>query len=112
VQDLPVVPAGVGEFAPTLILAVSDGLVRLLAAGQVPAPNLLIPAAADYVTGRREKPQRMPCNAARGGDRERCGPQARFWEARHYPAWVWMMGSVGAGLIITITYIAFLRWVV
>jgi hypothetical protein len=34
-----------------------------------------------------------------------------FGEARGYPAWIWMIGSAGAGLIITITYIAFLRWV-
>jgi hypothetical protein len=53
----------------------------------------------------------MSCNAARGNDRERCGLQARFWEARGYLAWIWMIGSAGAGLIITITYIAFLRWV-
>jgi|HubBroStandDraft_6_1064221.scaffolds.fasta_scaffold549282_2 hypothetical protein len=45
VQDLPVVSTGVGEFAPTLVLAVSDGLVRLLGAGQVPASNLFISAA-------------------------------------------------------------------
>src|ERR1700758_2488179 len=65
----------------------------------------------DYVTGHQEKPRRMFCDVARGYDREHCGPHARFWEARRYPAWFWMIGSVGAGLIITITYIAFLRWV-
>jgi hypothetical protein len=36
---------------------------------------------ADYVTGGREKPLRMPCNSARGQDGEGCGPQARFWAA-------------------------------
>jgi hypothetical protein len=51
----------------------------------------------------------MSCNAARGKDRERCGPQARFWEARDYPAWVWKVGVVGAGLASTIAYIVFLR---
>jgi len=52
----------------------------------------------------------MYCNVARGHDRQRCGPQARFWEARRYPAWVWTIGSIGAGLVITIAYIALLRW--
>ena len=70
-------------------------------------PNSLYRPPADYVTGRREKPRRMLCNSARGYERERCGPQARFWEARRYPPWVWMIGSVGAGLIITIAYITF-----
>jgi hypothetical protein len=74
-------------------------------------PTSLYQPPADYVTGRRETPWRMSCNTARRNDRERCGPQARFWEARGYPAWIWMIGSAGAGLIITLTYIAFLRWV-
>jgi hypothetical protein len=73
-------------------------------------PTSLYRLRADYVTGRREKPRRMSCNDARGRDRERCGPQARFWEARRYPAWVWRIGVVGAGLTLTIAYIAFLRW--
>jgi hypothetical protein len=73
-------------------------------------PTSLYRLPADNVTGRREKPRRMSCNTARGRDRERCGPQARFWEARGYPAWVWMVGTVGIGLIITITYVAFLHW--
>ena len=70
-------------------------------------PTSLYRLPADYVTGRREKPRRMACNSARGHDRDRCGPQAHFWEARRYPPWVWMIGSVGAGLIITIAYITF-----
>lgn len=52
----------------------------------------------------------MYCNTARGSDRERCGPQARFWEARRYPAWGWPIGSMGTGVIIVIAYIAFLEW--
>ena len=70
-------------------------------------PTSLYRLPADYVTGRREKPRRMACNSARGHDRDRCGPQAHLWEARRYPPWVWMIGSVGAGLIITIAYITF-----
>ena len=69
-------------------------------------PTSLYRLPADYVTGRREKPRRMACNSARGHDRDRCGPQAHFWEARRYPPWVWMIASVGAGLIIIIAYIA------
>jgi hypothetical protein len=52
----------------------------------------------------------MSCNDARGRDRERCGPQARFWEVRGYPAGVWRIGVVGAGLTSTIAYIVFLHW--
>jgi len=64
----------------------------------------------DFVTGRREKPRQMHCNSARFRDKDRCGPQARFWEARDYPAWVWMAGSMIAGVVILTAYIAFLRW--
>ena len=73
-------------------------------------PTSVYRPPTDYVTGRQEKPRRMYCNVARGHDRQRCGPQARFWEARRYPAWVWTIGSIGAGLVITIAYIALLRW--
>jgi len=73
----------------------------------MPASDSLYRLPADYVTGRREKPRRMYSNAARGNDRERCGPQARFWEARSYPAWVWMIGVFGAGLTIIVAYMAF-----
>jgi hypothetical protein len=72
---------------------------------------LLYRLPADYVTGRQEKPRRMSCNTARGKDRERCGPHARFWEARSYPAWVWRIGVVGAGLTLIVAYMALLRWV-
>lgn len=74
-------------------------------------PTSLYRLPADYVTGRRQKPRRMSCNAARGNDRARCGPQARFWEARSYPAWVWRVAVVSAGLTIIMAYMAFLRWV-
>jgi hypothetical protein len=73
-------------------------------------PTSLYRPSTDYVTGRREKPRQMYCNTARGHDRARWGPQARFWEARRYPAWVRTIGSMGAGLIIITAYIAFLRW--
>ena len=53
----------------------------------------------------------MYCNSARTYERERCGPQARFWEARRYPAWVWVAGSIIAGVVILAAYIAFLRGV-
>lgn len=62
---------------------------------------------ADYVAGRLKKPRQMYYNSARTYEREHCGPQARFWEARRYPAWVWMVGSITAGSIITVAYIAF-----
>ncbi len=52
----------------------------------------------------------MYCNVARVHGRERCGPQACFWEARAYPAWAWTIGSVSAGLTVTVAYVAFLRW--
>ena len=68
------------------------------------------PRYRDFVTGRREKPRQMHCNSARFRDKDRCGPQARFWEARDYPAWVWMAGSMIAGVVILTAYIAFLRW--
>ena len=115
-QNLPVVPTGMGDSAPTHFLAVSDGWHAFREQARCHHPTSLYRLPANYVTGRREKPRRLACNSARGHDRDRCGPQARFWEARHYPPWVWMIGSVGAGLIIiiayiAIAYIAFLRWV-
>ena len=63
------------------------------------------------MTGYQKKPQQMYCNSARTYERERCGPQARFWEARRYPAWVWVAGSIIAGVVILAAYIAFLRGV-
>jgi hypothetical protein len=53
----------------------------------------------------------MYFNTARRHDRERRGPQARFWEARRYPAWFWKIGSMGAGLVIMIAYVGVLRYV-
>ena len=68
------------------------------------------PRYRNYVSGRQEKPRRMYCDGARRRDRDRCGPQARFWEARDYPAWVWTIGSMGTGLVISIAYITLVRW--
>jgi hypothetical protein len=73
-------------------------------------PTSVYRPSKDYVTGHRDKPRQMHCNSARGYDREHCGPQARFWEARSYPPWVWTVASMGIGAILTAAYIAFLRW--
>jgi hypothetical protein len=64
----------------------------------------------DFVTGRREKPLRMSCNTARSGAYdERCGPQARYWQARTYPAWLWAAGPVILGAAGLAAYAALLR---
>ena len=68
------------------------------------------PRYRNYVSGRQEKPRRMCCDWARLDDHERRGPQARFWQARGYPPWVWTIGSIGTGLVMTIAYIALVRW--
>jgi hypothetical protein len=37
----------------------------------------------DYVSGKPRKPRRLGCNEARASNlRDRCGPQARYWEPR------------------------------
>jgi hypothetical protein len=62
-----------------------------------------------YVTGVREKPWHTTCNNARSSDyAERCGPQAWYWEARSWPAWLWNAAPVAISLVVTIGYIAFL----
>jgi hypothetical protein len=109
-QNLPVVRAGVGELAHTPVVAVPTFWRAFWWDARCRHPTSLYRLSADYVTGRRDKPQQMYCNSVRIYERERCGPQARFWEARGYPAWVWMVGTIGIGLIVTITYVAFLRW--
>jgi hypothetical protein len=45
VQNLPVVPTGVVEFAPTHVLAVSDVLAWVLGAGEMPPSDLFVSAA-------------------------------------------------------------------
>jgi hypothetical protein len=45
VQKLPVVSTGVGEFASTFVLAVSDALACLLESSEMPASELFISAA-------------------------------------------------------------------
>jgi hypothetical protein len=112
VQDLPVVPTGGGEFAPTLLLAVPMFWYALGEQAKCLHPTSLYRLPADNVTGRRKKPSRLSCNATHSRNRGQCGPQARFWEAQRYPASVWMIGSVSAGATLTVAYIAFLCWFV
>jgi hypothetical protein len=63
----------------------------------------------DFITGAQGRPKRMDCNWARSSDRDnKCGPQARYWEARTYPAWLWPAGSTAAGFVLFVAYIALL----
>jgi len=65
--------------------------------------------STDYVTGRHEQAWRMTCNTA--GQWPRAVRTAgTVLGARPYPAWFWTIGSIGVGLIITVTYIAFLAY--
>jgi hypothetical protein len=74
-------------------------------------PTSLYQRPKDFVTGSRGKPRRMDCNWARSSDyNEKCGPQARYWEARPYPAWLWPVGPVAIGLALVIGYVEFLRY--
>src|SRR5262249_18404111 len=64
---------------------------------------------ANYVTGHREKPGRLGCDVARNDSYgDRCGPHARYWEARRYPRWVWVAGAMIVGSILLGGYFAFL----
>jgi hypothetical protein len=65
----------------------------------------------DFVTGRREQPRSMSCNTARSYSAgEYCGNQARYWEARGYPAWLWTAGPIGMGIALLLGYVAFLHF--
>jgi hypothetical protein len=67
----------------------------------------------DLVVGYRAKARREYCTVARSSDyNERCGPRARYWEARRYPAWLWTLGSATAGGAVGIAYFGFLFWIV
>jgi hypothetical protein len=49
----------------------------------------------------------MRCNTARSySSGECCGKQALYWEARGYPAWLWVAGP-GVGLALLVGYLAF-----
>lgn len=66
----------------------------------------------DFVSGKPERPLRMNCNTARGRDYdERCGPQARYWQARTYPAWLWTAAPIAIGLVLIAGYAEFWRWI-
>jgi hypothetical protein len=46
-------------------------------------PTSVDPPLRDYVSGKPSKPRRLTCNVARAANyRDRCGPQARYWEPR------------------------------
>jgi hypothetical protein len=46
-------------------------------------PTSIDPPLRDYVSGTPSKPRRLTCNVARAANyRDRCGPQARYWEPR------------------------------
>jgi hypothetical protein len=46
-------------------------------------PTSIDPPLRDYVSGKPLKPRRLSCNVARAANyRDRCGPQARYWEPR------------------------------
>src|SRR5262249_6490432 len=108
---LPVVPTGLGEIVSDLVLAVPGVLGDFWAAANCRHPTSVHRMPKDYVTGREQKPLRMSCNTARlgGVDEKRCGTQARFWEARRYPSWLWTAGSMMVGALTVVAYIAFVR---
>jgi hypothetical protein len=46
-------------------------------------PKSIDPPLHDYVSGKPSKPRRLTCNVARALNyRDRCGPQAWYWEPR------------------------------
>jgi hypothetical protein len=105
-----VVPAGMVKFGDAVVLAFSAFLARFLGGCQVSASDFRVPAAHRLRDRISEKPQQMYCNSARTYRGERCGSQARFWEARRYPAWLWIAGSMTAGSLAIVAYIALLRY--
>jgi hypothetical protein len=48
---------------------------------------------------RRRKARPMDCNSARRLNDQHCGPQARHFAARGYPAWLWPAGSIIVGAV-------------
>jgi hypothetical protein len=73
-------------------------------------PTSLERSSIDYVTGHIEKPRRMYCSAARSNAYgERCGPEARYFAPRTYPAWLWPAGAMTSGIAIVAAYVVFLR---
>ena len=53
----------------------------------------------------------MDCNWARSSDyyNEKCGPRARYWQARTYPWWMWYTMPIAIGALLMLGYAAF--WV-
>jgi len=46
-------------------------------------PTSVDPPLRDYVSSKPSRPRRLSCNVARAANyRDRCGPQARYWEPR------------------------------
>jgi hypothetical protein len=39
-------------------------------------------------------------------DNDRCGPEARYWQARRISARVWMIGLANLGHVLAIVYFA------
>ncbi len=77
-------------------------------------PTSLRPALPpDMVTGRRHRPWRMSCDTARAAHYldTSCGPEARHWQARDYPRWLWTAGPIALGTVLTAVYFAALWFV-
>jgi hypothetical protein len=61
-------------------VAVPGSVTEVLAIRHMP-PTSIDPPLRDYVSGKPLKPRRLSCNVARAANyRDRCGPQARYWE--------------------------------
>ena len=109
-RDCPLLPAVLGDHGVPVPLAGRLFLAADVDRCQMPASDVLPPAVEGFChRAARKAVADVVQHRAQRCLRRALRPQARYWQARTYPAWLWAAGPVILGAAGLAAYAALLR---